>query len=73
AGAAGGKAGDGAADAAQALLVTLWNVAMAGGGVAGGVLLDRLGTAALPWTALVLLAPVLAVVVAARRNAFPAR
>ncbi|MEV4255012.1 MFS transporter [Spirillospora sp. NPDC049652] len=73
AGSAGGKAGDGAADAAQALLVTLWNVAMAGGGVAGGVLLDRFGTSALPWTALVLLAPVLAVVVAARRDAFPAR
>ncbi|WP_026415221.1 MFS transporter [Actinomadura oligospora] len=73
AGTAGGKAGDGAADAAQALLVTLWNVAMAGGGVAGGVLLDRFGAAALPWTALVLLVPVLAVVVIARRDAFPTR
>ncbi|MFC4906053.1 MFS transporter [Actinomadura gamaensis] len=73
AGQAGSRSGDEAADAAQALLVTLWNVAMAGGGVAGGVLLDRFGTSALPWTALLLLAPVIATVVTARRHGFPAR
>ncbi|MFC9969523.1 MFS transporter [Spirillospora sp. NPDC127200] len=68
-----GDAGGDQADAAQTLLVTLWNVAMAAGGVLGGVLLDRFGTASFPWAVLALLAPVLAVVLAARAHAFPAR
>ncbi|MEV2278562.1 MFS transporter [Nocardiopsis sp. NPDC049922] len=66
-------AGGEAADTAQSMLVTLWNVAMAGGGVAGGALLAHLGPAALPWTLPVLLAPVLVVVLAARVHGFPAR
>ncbi|MEU6995870.1 MFS transporter [Streptomyces sp. NPDC046465] len=70
--AAGDASGGGAADAAQAMLVTLWNVAMAGGGVFGGVLLGLVGTASFPWTILLLLAPVLLVVFAARRHGFPA-
>ncbi|MDW6059309.1 MFS transporter [Streptomyces sp. FXJ1.4098] len=65
-------AGGDAADSAQAMLVTLWNAAMAGGGVAGGILLDRLGPDAFPWSVLALLAPVLAVVIAARAHGFPA-
>ncbi|MEU4744188.1 MFS transporter, partial [Actinosynnema sp. NPDC023658] len=69
---AAGDAGGEAADSAQALLVTLWNAAMAGGGVAGGLLLDRFGAGSLPWSALVLLVPVLLVVVAARTHGFPA-
>ncbi|MFE2751468.1 MFS transporter [Actinosynnema sp. NPDC059335] len=67
-----GDAGGEAADPAQALLVTVWNAAMAGGGVAGGVLLDRFGAGALPWSALALLVPVVVVVVAARGHGFPA-
>ncbi|MEU4614948.1 MFS transporter [Streptomyces umbrinus] len=63
-------AGGDSADAAQAALVTLWNAAMAGGGVAGGVLLDHLGTGSLPWSVLLLLIPV--VVVVARGQGFPA-
>lgn len=63
-------AGGDAADAAQAALVTLWNAAMAGGGVAGGVLLDHLGTGSLPWSVLLLLVPV--VVVVGRAQGFPA-
>lgn len=55
-------AGGAAADTAQAMLVTLWNVAMAGGGVVGGVLLDAAGPTSFPWSVLVLLVPVLAVV-----------
>ncbi|MFI8459291.1 MFS transporter [Kitasatospora sp. NPDC085464] len=66
-----GDAGGEHADAAQSVLVTLWNVAMAAGGVVGGVVLGALGTAALPWTVLALMLPVLAVVVGARRHAFP--
>jgi predicted MFS family arabinose efflux permease len=69
---AAGNAG-GAADNAQAMLVTLWNAAMAAGGVAGGVLLDAAGPASFPWTLLLLLLPVLAVVLGARRHGFPAR
>jgi predicted MFS family arabinose efflux permease len=70
---AAGNAGGEAADNAQAMLVTLWNAAMAAGGVAGGVLLDAAGPAAFPWTLLLLLLPVLAVVLGARRHGFPAR
>ncbi|MEU3046359.1 MULTISPECIES: MFS transporter [unclassified Streptomyces] len=70
---AAGDAGGEAADAAQAMLVTLWNVAMAGGGVIGGVLLDMVGSEAFPWAVLVLMVPVLAVVAAARNHGFPAK
>ncbi|MFJ1761184.1 MFS transporter [Amycolatopsis sp. NPDC088138] len=68
---AAGNAGGEAADNAQAMLVTLWNAAMAAGGVAGGILLDTSGPTVFPWTLLVLLVPVLAVVVGARRHGFP--
>ncbi|MER7704314.1 MFS transporter [Kitasatospora sp. NPDC097605] len=70
---AAGDAGGEQADAAQAMLVTLWNAAMAGGGVAGGLLLDRLGTGSFPWAVLLLLLPVLALVLAARAHGFPVR
>ncbi|HET6710502.1 MFS transporter [Amycolatopsis sp.] len=70
---AAGNAGGEAADNAQAMLVTLWNAAMAAGGVAGGVLLDAAGPASFPWTLLVLLLPVLAVVLGARRHGFPVK
>jgi predicted MFS family arabinose efflux permease len=72
AGEAAGAAGGEYADAAQAMLVTLWNVAMAAGGAIGGVLLDVAGSGSFPWTVLVLLLPVLGVVLAARRHGFPA-
>jgi len=70
---AAGDAGGDSADAAQAMLVTLWNVAMAGGGVIGGILLDQIGSDSFPWTMLLLLLPVLAVVVLARGHGFPAQ
>ena len=69
---AAGDAGGEAADAAQAMLVTLWNVAMAGGGVVGGILLDRFGARSLPGSVAALLLPVLVVVIAARGHGFPA-
>ncbi|WP_433236034.1 MFS transporter [Streptosporangium sp. CA-135522] len=70
---AASDAGGESADAAQAMLVTLWNAAMAAGGVAGGVLLDLLGPTSFPWSVLALLVPVLAVVIAARAHGFPAK
>ncbi|MEX0172304.1 MFS transporter [Streptomyces sp. LMG1-1-1.1] len=66
-------AGGDAADTAQTMLVSLWNAAMAAGGLAGGLLLDLLGAGALPWTVLLLLVPVVAVVAGARAHGFPAR
>ncbi|WP_328874970.1 MFS transporter [Streptomyces sp. NBC_00287] len=64
-------AGGEQADAAQAMLVTLWNAAMAGGGVVGGVLLGLFGATAFPWSVLVLLVPVIAVVWWSREHGFP--
>ena len=64
-------AGD-AADVAQSMLVTAWNTAIAGGGLVGGVLLERLGAGAFAPALLVLLAATLVVVWAARRHGFPA-
>ncbi|MFI1977828.1 MFS transporter [Streptomyces wedmorensis] len=66
-------AGGDAADTAQTMLVSLWNAAMAAGGLAGGLLLDLLGAGALPWSVLLLLVPVVAVVAGARTHGFPAR
>ncbi|MFE9428668.1 MFS transporter [Kitasatospora sp. NPDC006697] len=70
---AAGQAGGEAADAAQAILVVLWNVAMAAGGIAGGLLLGPAGVGSFPWIVLALLVPVLAVVVVSRTHGFPAR
>ncbi|WP_133915070.1 MFS transporter [Streptomyces sp. NBC_00582] len=64
---------DAGGDRGQALLVTTWNSFMAGGGAVGGLLLDGLGAKSFPWSVLALMAPVLAVVVVARKHAFPAR
>jgi predicted MFS family arabinose efflux permease len=64
-------AGDGA-DVAQSMLVTAWNMAIAGGGIIGGVLLDRLGVAAFSPALLILLVATLIVVWVARGHGFPA-
>ncbi|MCU1735057.1 MULTISPECIES: MFS transporter [unclassified Pseudomonas] len=64
-------AGD-AADVAQSMLVTAWNLAIAGGGIFGGVLLDRFGVGAFPPALLVLLTATLVVVWAARHHGFAA-
>lgn len=64
-------AGGEAADVAQSMLVTAWNLAIAGGGLIGGVLLDRVGVGAFAPAMLVLLAVALVVVWSARRHGFP--
>ncbi|NML27578.1 MFS transporter [Zoogloea dura] len=46
-------AGDGA-DVAQSMLVTIFNLAVAGGGIVGGVLLERSGPLSLPWALMAL-------------------
>ncbi len=55
-----------AADVAQSMLVTAWNLAIAGGGLAGGLLLDRFGVRAFAPVALGLLLVSLAVAWLAR-------
>ncbi|AZY49885.1 MFS transporter [Bordetella avium] len=64
-------AGD-AADVAQSMLVTAWNVAIAGGGLAGGLLLERLGVAAFSPALLLLLILAWMTIWAGRHHAFPA-
>lgn len=64
-------AGD-AADVAQSMLVTAWNMAMAGGGIIGGLLLERIGVSAFAPVLLCLLVPTLIVAWAARKSGFPA-
>ncbi len=62
-------AGD-AADVAQSMLVTVFNLAVAGGGVAGGLLLERLGPASFPWALVALALLGLSVVWSARSHGF---
>ena len=59
------------ADTAQSMLVTLWNVGIAGGGLMGGLLLGNLGVGAFPWIVAGLLVLTLSVVVNARSHGFP--
>ncbi|MFI9837384.1 MFS transporter [Nonomuraea sp. NPDC051941] len=65
--------GAGNADAATSMQTTVYNAGIAAGSLAGGLVLEGAGAGALPWTSLPLVAVALAVVVAARRRAFPAR
>lgn len=69
---ASAKAAGGAADVAQSMIVTAWNIAIAGGGILGGFLLDHTGPRSLPWGLCALLLPCLVVAFAARRHGFPA-
>jgi predicted MFS family arabinose efflux permease len=52
---ASARAAGPSADVAQAMIVTVWNTAIAGGALAGGVLLDRVGAEILPWAGFALL------------------
>jgi predicted MFS family arabinose efflux permease len=59
------------ADVAQSILVTVWNIAIAAGGIIGGVLLETSGAAAFPWALLVLLLAGLLIAWASRTHGFP--
>ncbi|MDN7851580.1 MFS transporter [Burkholderia seminalis] len=69
--AAANAAGE-SADVAQSMLVTVWNLAIAGGGIAGGMLLGATGAGAIPWALVALLAAAWIGAWRARRHAFPA-
>ncbi len=68
---ASAKAAGAAADTAQSMLVTLWNLGIAGGGLAGGLLLDNPGVGAFPWIVAALLVLTLVATVNARSHSFP--
>lgn len=53
---ASAKAAGPHADVAQSMIVTAWNLAIAGGGVIGGLILDGSGAQGLAWSVLPLLA-----------------
>ena len=53
---ASARAAGPAADVAQAMIVTAWNIAIFGGAVMGGAILDGVGADGLPWTGIALLA-----------------
>ncbi|WMX48088.1 hypothetical protein RGF97_29320 [Streptomyces roseicoloratus] len=63
-------AGDGA-DVAQSMLVTVFNLAVAGGGVVGGLLLESSGPASFPWVLLAFATLAFAVVGSARAGFRP--
>ena len=59
------------ADVALSMNVVVWNSAIAGAGILGGVLLDQFGVESLPWVVLVLLLLSLAIASKARDSGFP--
>jgi predicted MFS family arabinose efflux permease len=68
---ASAKAAKEAADTAQSMLVTLWNVGIAGGGLVGGLLLGNPGVGAFPWIVAGLLVLTLSVTIKALEHGFP--
>ncbi|MFC9243768.1 MFS transporter [Streptomyces sp. NPDC057136] len=62
-----------AAETVQSVMVTGWNVGIAGGGIVGGLLLGGFGTSSLAWGTLTLLLVALGMTLHGRRHAFPAR
>ncbi|CDG16237.1 conserved membrane protein of unknown function [Xenorhabdus doucetiae] len=65
-------AGDGA-DVAQSMVVTVWNLAIAGGGIVGGILLESSGVSSFPWVICILLLLGLIVAWQAKKYSFPHR
>ena len=63
--------GPASADVATALQTTVYNVGIAAGALAGGLVLGGTGAAALPWVTLAFTVAALGTVATARRRAFP--
>ncbi len=57
-------------DMAQSLVVVSWNLAIAGGGLSGGILLNTAGVGIFPWTMLVLLLAALIIAWCAKSHGF---
>ncbi|WP_339178305.1 MFS transporter [Paenibacillus sp. FSL R5-0701] len=65
------QAGGKSTDVAQSMLVTAWNLAIGGGGIIGGILLEVLGAGYLSGVLFILLIPALLVVMRAYKYGFP--
>lgn len=61
------------ADVAQSMLVTAWNLAIGGGGVMGGILIETFGVRSFPWVLFILLILALLVAWRAKEYGFPSR
>lgn len=57
-------------DLANAMITTVWNSAIAAGGIFGGLLLDHLGAGSLPWAVLALALVALRIASGAHRSGF---
>lgn len=66
------KAAGNAADVAQSMAVTVWNIAIAGGGLTGGILISQFSVTAFPAVILLLLLAALTVIYLAKTHSFPA-
>ncbi|ASG54310.1 MAG TPA: MFS transporter [Salmonella bongori] len=64
------KTAGNAIDVAQSMMVTVWNVAISGGGLLGGILLGRLGIQSLPFAVEGLLVVTFVVAFNARQHGF---
>ncbi|MDG6403745.1 MFS transporter [Pseudomonas quasicaspiana] len=60
-----------AADVSQSMIVTVWNLGIAGGGIAGGLLLQSVGVQSFNWLVCLLLISALIVSASANRAGFP--
>ncbi|WP_018772564.1 MFS transporter [Arthrobacter sp. 131MFCol6.1] len=69
---AAADAGGPAVDLVQSVMVTGWNIGIAGGGIIGGLLLSGFGASSLAWATFALLIAALIIVTTARKQAFPA-
>ncbi|MEK3777319.1 MFS transporter [Paenibacillus sp. FSL K6-4396] len=65
------QAGGKSTDVAQSMLVTAWNLAIGGGGIIGGILLEVFGAGYLSGALFILLIPALLVVMRAYKYGFP--
>ncbi|MCP1185884.1 MFS transporter [Paenibacillus sp. 1781tsa1] len=65
------QAGGKSTDVAQSMLVTAWNLAIGGGGIIGGILLEVLGSGYLAGSLFILLIPALLVAMRAYKYGFP--
>lgn len=63
--------GGAAADVSQSMIVTVWNLGIAGGGIAGGLLLQSVGVQSFNWLVCLLLIGALIVSASANRAGFP--
>lgn len=57
-------------DLANAMVTTIWNTAIATGGIVGGLLLDAHGPTAFPWAVLALIIAAFIMATAAHRHGF---